>query len=192
MSVPAIETASYQYELSQDRIATHPVQPRDHSRLLVYENGRITDSVFTDLSSFLPAGSLIVFNNSKVIPARLWFRKPEGGLIELFLLEPMKGSMAEVLSTTAPVEMLCMVGGFKKWKGREILQWPLHEEHHLMARLVQKEEEGFVIRFEWDDTGLTFSDVLEQAGKIPIPPYLLRESEACDSTDYQTIYAREK
>lgn len=188
-----IHISDYDYDLPEERIAKYPVAVRDQSKLLVYRHGDISSHVFTSLPDFLPEGSLMVFNNTKVIQARLHFRKPTGALIEIFCLEPFEPSEYQAnFDRKGSCRWLCLVGNHKKWK-----QGALKRTLHAGGRDVtlQAEEKGergasVVIEFSWDDNGLTFAEVLEAAGELPIPPYLNRDTEERDKETYQTVYSK--
>lgn len=191
MPVPHIATADYNYELAPERIALHPLPERDESKLLVYAESHIQDANFQDIHQYLPADSLLLFNNSKVIPARLLYIKDSGGMIEIFCLEPKTGTPYIALQDMQESCWTCMVGGAKKWRNGMPLRWQLDTENeaYLEAELIKKNEEGYCIQFRWNLAGVSFAEVLEQLGQMPIPPYLLRKAELSDRERYQTIYA---
>lgn len=190
MDTKQISISEYSYELPEERIAKFPVTPRDSSQLLIYKDGRITDEHFYNLPQYLPKGSLMVFNNTKVIRARLHFHKNTGALIEIFLLEPYAPAEYEqMFLTRAHCQWLCLVGNLKKWKGE-----PLTIDHGLLT--IKAKQMGMVgtsqlIEFEWNGEQ-TFAEVLEQLGQLPIPPYLNRETQQSDLTTYQTVYSKIK
>jgi S-adenosylmethionine:tRNA ribosyltransferase-isomerase len=188
-----IRIADYTYDLPEGRIARYPLTERDSSRLLVCDHNGITDNSFRDLPSLLPAHSLLVFNNTKVIRARLFFEKETGAKIEVFCLEPLVPfDFAMNLSSGPGVEWKCLVGNLKKWKSGAIYsRFSCGDKHHLL-KATKNEEEGETkrIRFDWDDTNITFGEVLHCLGHIPIPPYLNREDEESDKERYQTIYSK--
>ncbi|OYT12443.1 MAG: S-adenosylmethionine tRNA ribosyltransferase [Bacteroidetes bacterium 4572_112] len=189
-----ISIADYNYPLPDDRIAQHPVAQRDKSKLLISNNGDIQESVFENIADFLPKDSLIVYNNTKVIRARMQFRKPTGAKIEIFILEPLSPTVEiqNSFSVTAQCEWKCLVGGAKKWKQGEL---SLEMEYNGARFTVYAEKaetigNSFRIKFRWEPVELTFSDVLIATGSIPLPPYMKRDTEQEDVKRYQTIYAK--
>ena len=195
MSIPHINISNYTYELPDNRIASYPVERRDASKLLIYNKGVISCSQFSSLPDIVGPDSLMVFNNTKVVPARLLFRRGTGALIEIFCLEPVEPedyslSFASVSTCVWKV----IVGNKKKWKGEPIsLYMPDNHDAELeklnLTAVMSHDGEGSVhVRFRWDG-GLSFSQVLDMCGKVPIPPYLHRESESIDMERYQTLYA---
>jgi len=188
-----IRTADYTYSLPEERIAKYPLAERDSSRLLSYIHNELSDNVFKDLPSLLPKDSLLVFNNTKVIRARLLFEKETGAKIEVFCLEPlMPFDFAMNLASGPGVEWKCLVGNLKKWKSGEIRCPFTHDgkENHLVAMQTGNEGDAKRIRFTWEGDSISFSEVLESIGHIPIPPYLNRDDEASDIVRFQTIYSK--
>jgi S-adenosylmethionine:tRNA ribosyltransferase-isomerase len=187
-----INIADYYYDLPEDRVAQHPLRERDSSKLLVYDGKNICSDSFRNLDSHLPENSFLVFNNTRVIRARLMFRKNSGALIEVFCLEPLAPSVyEESFASRGPVEWKCIIGNLKKWK-----TGALNTEFHsrvkacrLMAEMIGPEGEVWRIRFTWSDNELSFSEVIEAAGHIPLPPYITREDEQDDALRYQTVYS---
>jgi S-adenosylmethionine:tRNA ribosyltransferase-isomerase len=189
----SIRIADYTYDLPEGRIARYPLTERDSSRLLVCDHNIITDNSFRDLPSLLPHRSQLVFNNTKVIRARLFFEKETGAKIEIFCLEPLAPyDFALNLSSGPGVEWKCLVGNLKKWKEGSIYsKFNTGDKEHLLSAFKTGEEgEARRIKFEWDDKNLTFGEVLHYLGRIPIPPYLNREDEESDKERYQTIYSK--
>lgn len=190
-----IKISDYNYPLPDERIAKFPLERRDHSKLLVYRNGDISESVFASLPDYLPAGSLMVFNNTKVIQARLHFRKETGALIEIFCLEPVQpADYAQNFQQTRRSAWLCLVGNLKKWK-----EGPLQRQMTvkgqpvtLTARRGEPRGTSHWIDFEWDNPDITFADILEVFGELPIPPYLNRPTQESDKQTYQTVYSKIK
>ena len=188
-----INIEDYDYELSEERIAQHPVAERDRSQLLVYRNGRISKDTFRNIDRYLPPDSLLVFNNTRVIRARLIFSKATGADIEIFCLEPLLPVEYErSFSSGSPVEWKCIIGNLKKWKegtltGEFSVKGRLLE---LTAQKVKSEGEAWNIRFSWEPGDISFGEVIESAGHIPLPPYVKREDEEEDYIRYQTIYGR--
>lgn len=192
-SIPIINIKDFSYELPQDRIAFEPSKNRDDSRLLVYKNGLIEHSHYTELASFLPHSAHLFFNDTKVIAARLLFQKSTGGRIEIFLLEPLDGNY-EQLHHQKKSSWKCLVGGSKKWKQDEtlVMQIPVAAlSISLMATRIEKSENYTAIEFSWDQP-ITFSELIAATGQIPLPPYIKRENNEEDKTRYQTVYAKEE
>lgn len=184
----------FDYPLPDEKIAKHPIAERDKCKLLLYRGGEISQHVFSDIADLLPDRSMLVYNNTRVINARLRFRKPEGGAtIEIFCLEPLNPvDYALSFAATGECEWLCFVGNSKRWKAGR-LSLPLivdGKETLLHAEREGRNGNAFNIRFSWDAAGATFASILEAAGEIPIPPYLNRNTEPSDSVDYQTVYSR--
>lgn len=189
-----IKIEDYTYDLSEEKIAKFPLTDRAASKLLKYEDGRITETVFSRVPELLQAGQTLIFNNTKVIHARLFFRKPTGARIEIFCLEPSEPSdYARNFAAVGCCEWNCMAGNLKKWKEEVIHCRFTHagEEVTLKAEKIRQEGGEITVRFCWDKA-LSFSEVLEECGRIPIPPYLNRESEESDKIRYQTVYSREE
>ena len=188
-----IKISEYNYDLPDEKIAKFPVAERDESRLLVYRNGNISETVFKDLGSHLPAGTTLVFNNTKVIRARIIMHKTSGARIEIFCLEPHEPADYErAISATGQCRWQCMVGNLKKWKEGALVTEFEYEgsPYRLSAYLEQSEQSSQIVRFEWDNPHLTFGQLLEHLGRIPIPPYLGRDSESSDNVRYQTVYSK--
>ena len=179
--------SDFEYHLPDERIATHPLAERDQSKLLVFD-GEIQDRTFAELPEILPAGSQLIFNNTKVIKARLHFTKTEGAKpIEVFCLTPHNQSVEEAMEARGEVLFECMVGNLKRWKNHE-LRMELGPGLWLEARNRGRLGDIFVIHFTFPEAH-TFSHILEEAGKIPLPPYMNRAAEASDEDRYQTVYA---
>ena len=182
--IPEIHIEDYNYALDSARIAKYPLERRDSSKLLHYAKGAVNEYIFRQLPELLPAGALMVFNDTKVVPARLHFRKPTGAHIEIFCLEPVDPVEYNLaFAATAACSWKCVIGNAKKWKGERL------ENPFLHAELLGRDGQTGVVRFSWEG-GEPFSRMLELAGTVPIPPYLNRESEAIDTERYQTLYAR--
>jgi S-adenosylmethionine:tRNA ribosyltransferase-isomerase len=187
-----VNIEDFNYDLPDHRIAKHPAVQRDGSKLLIYNNGHISEDKFINIGDHLPSGALLVFNNTRVIRARLLFQKPTGAAIEVFCLEPVyPAEYQQSFIATKEVEWKCIVGNLKKWKtGIITLQFDLKSKHYeLAAEKISQEGEACWIRFKWNPSDLTFWEVIECAGHIPLPPYLNRKDEAEDYLRYQTIYA---
>lgn len=194
MDVRDIKIEDYNYPLSDERIAKHPVGQRDRCKLLLYRGGEITEHIFSDIPGLLPKRSMLVYNNTRVINARLRFRKPGGGaLIEIFCLEPLlPRDYAQVFATTNECEWLCFVGNSKRWKSGP-LELTLRADGQQVVLSAERDGQqgnAFKVRFSWDNPSITFASILEAIGEIPIPPYLNRSTEQSDSQDYQTVYSR--
>lgn len=183
----------FTYSLPPDRIANHPSPQRDASKLLVYKNGRITDGAFLDLAAYLPDNAVLIFNNTRVLEARLLFQKETGGVIEVFCLEPYEQSMEVALQQNSSVQWKCLVGGASKWKPGQILRKKFKidgKEGELQAFYKTKLDDGFVIGFAWDYQTASFAEVLHAAGAVPLPPYIKREADTVDADRYQTIFGK--
>ena len=190
-----IHIADFDYHLPDERIAKYPLPQRDHSKLLVYRHGHLSEDRFYNLPRYIGSGELMVFNNTKVIQARLHFHKLTGALIEIFCLEPHTPLDYQLsFATTRRVTWTCLIGNLKKWKdgklervievgGRSLT---------LTAERTGLSGTGHEVAFDWGDDSVTFSEVLEAIGELPIPPYLNRRTEASDLTTYQTVYSKIK
>ena len=193
--IPQIKIEDYNYPLDDSRIAKYPLAERDASKLLHYKDGNVCEHCFRDLPSLLPEGALMVFNDTKVVPARMFFQRETGAHIEIFCLEPVSPpEYNTIFASTDSCRWKCVVGNLKRWKN-DVLSLINTEDDKdiaqlaLKASLVQKEGNTAIVEFSWD-TGIPFSNVLDLAGKVPIPPYLNRDTEAIDLERYQTLYAR--
>lgn len=178
------------YELPEERIAKFPLPERDQSKLLYYKQQGIADHTFTDLPQLLPAGSLLVFNNTKVVQARLIFQKPTGGAVEIFCLEPVRPhrEVQLAMQQTRSCTWKCLVGNNKRWKEGSLKL--VFDGGEVTAEREAQQDGHFLIRFTWTPAELTFAEVLEHCGRLPLPPYLNRDLTPEDRTRYQTIYAR--
>ena len=184
--------SEFGYDLPDDKIARYPLEQRDSSKLLIWKRGKIEDGLYAGLADYLQKPSLLVFNNSRVIEARIVFQKPSGGQIEIFCLEPdqLFKSIAHAMGQTGRVKWTCLIGGASKWKHGQILRKKIGETI-LEARFIEKRKDDFIIEFSWTPTSLLFAAVLHQLGTIPLPPYLKRAADNSDAERYQTIYAKE-
>jgi S-adenosylmethionine:tRNA ribosyltransferase-isomerase len=184
----------YDFELPADKIPEFPLPERDASRLLLFQNGQCDHRKFLELPDILRAHDLLIFNNTKVIPARLIFQKETGAHVEVFCLEPQSGSHQDAMMQRGRATWKCFVGGSKKWKKGQVIyiesQTPSGADFRMEAVRGEGEEGSFTISFSWTPSDLTFSQVLEQIGKIPLPPYIKREASAMDVERYQTILAK--
>lgn len=188
-----IRISDYNYPLPDERIAKYPKSERDTSKLLLYRDGVISETQFNHLSDYLPERELIVFNNTKVIQARLHFRKSTGALIEVFCLEPLTPKEYQVnFATKRSVSWICLIGNLKKWKEGP-LERPVQVGLKALTLTVERiglSGTGHEVRFDWADDDVSFSEILEAIGELPIPPYLNRETEESDLKTYQTVYSK--
>lgn len=185
----------YNYPLNDERIAKFPLARRDASKLLVYKDAAISESVFSDIAGFLPEKCLLVYNNTRVIQARLIFRKETGARIEVFCLEPLTPSdYAQSLGATSQCVWKCMVGNLKKWKDGQLSKTINIDGKSctFTAELLSTEGNTHSVLFSWDNADIHFADILENSGELPIPPYLHRKTEESDLTTYQTVYSKIK
>ena len=190
-----IKISDFNYPLPDERIAKFPLSERDHSKLLVYRHGAVSEDIFTSLPDYLETGEMMVFNNTKVIQARLHFQKETGALIEVFCLEPAApNDYALNFQQTERCSWLCMIGNLKKWKEGTLRRTVEVKGREIVFTATRKEAYGTShwIDFEWNDAELTFADLLEAVGELPIPPYLNRKSEESDKRTYQTVYSKIK
>ena len=186
---------SFDYPLPDERIAKFPLPVRDTSKLLIYHNASITQSVFSSIATYLPSDSLLVYNNTRVIQARIIFHKDTGARIEVFCLEPLApADYALSLGATAGCTWKCMVGNVKKWHGEKLSKSVEVDGKTCTfnAELLHTEDNTHSIRFTWDCTDIHFATLLEKTGELPIPPYLHRKTEESDLTTYQTVYSKIK
>lgn len=190
-----IHISEFDYPLPDERIAKFPLPVRDQSKLLVYRHGQVSEDVFTSLPDYIPTGELMVFNNTKVIQARLHFRKETGALIEVFCLEPiLPADYALNFQQTEHVAWLCMIGNLKKWKEGVLRREMMVKGRPLTLTAERGECRGTShwIDFRWDNREVTFADILEVFGELPIPPYLNRATQESDKVTYQTVYSKIK
>jgi S-adenosylmethionine:tRNA ribosyltransferase-isomerase len=193
--LPYINIDDYNYDLPDERIARHPVVNRDGSKLLLFRNGIISEGNFSNIPAYLPKGSLLVFNDTRVIRARLLFLKPSGVAIEIFCLEPLHPSdYQQSFGTVGPVEWKCLIGNLKKWKTGTLSCRFASEgiDYTLYAQKMEPLGDAWSVKFTWDPQDITFGEVTESAGHIPLPPYLGRDDEKEDYDRYQTVYASVK
>lgn len=187
-----ININDYDYELTENRIAQYPVAERDNSQLLISKGGNISKDIFRNIVRYLPSGSLLVFNNTRVIRARLLFRKESGAIIEILCLEPLIPSDYSLsFGSKDQVEWKCIIGNLKKWKTGKLKIIFIIEgvDKNLYAEKLASEGEAWRIRFSWDDKELSFAEVIEACGHIPLPPYINRSDEKEDNIRYQTVYS---
>ena len=190
MEAKKIRIQDFYYDLPTHTIAKYPLEKRDSSKLLIYKHKTISESVYSSLEQYLPNESILFFNNTKVIPARLFFKTDSDKLIEVFCLEPMSSDNDPYheLNKTTTSKWKCIVGGAAKWKDQYVTL--IHSQITVKAEKIEKINDVFIIRFTWEPCDKTFSEILEIAGSIPIPPYLKRNTETIDLIRYQTIYAQ--
>ena len=194
MKTKEIQIQDYSYALPDERIAKFPIAERDHSKLLIYNKGEVGEDVFYHLPEHLPQGALMVFNNTKVIQARLHFRKETGALIEIFLLEPAKpADYEQMFQTRDCCQWLCIIGNQKKWKEGALSRTLDINGQQMTITATRKGEAGTsqLIEFQWDG-GASLAEVIDAIGELPIPPYLNRKAEESDKTTYQTVYSKIK
>lgn len=187
-----IDINDFNYPLPDERIAKFPLAERSSSKLLIYDNGNISESHFRNVAEYLPEGAMLVFNNTRVVRARIVMHKASGARIEVFCLEPHNPADYErAFAIKGECEWSCIVGNLKKWKEGEIgIDFEYNgEPHTLRAEIVERGTREHIVRFRWS-ADCSFGQLLETLGRIPIPPYLNRESEDIDNTRYQTVYAR--
>ncbi len=188
-----ISILDYTYELPNERIAKYPLAERDQSKLLIYKAGKIKEDIYFHLEDHLPADTFLVFNNTKVIEARILFQKPTGAFIEVFCLEPHEqyADITTAMLQKEKVQYKCLIGGASKWKHGMMLHKPVGDLI-LSASIAGRESEAFIVELSWNKPELTFAEVLHEAGVIPLPPYLHRDAEDKDKETYQTIYAEQE
>ncbi len=191
--IPDIRIEDFNYSLPDERIAKYPIERRDLSKLLVYKDGHCTDDIFCNLPGYLPEDSMMVFNDTKVVPARLFFRRDSGAHIEIFCLEPLEPSeYVRAFDAVGRCVWKCVIGNAKRWKDDSAIGFDTTDPEllgiSLKARLLDREGQTGRVEFSWDG-GKSFSEVLDLCGKVPIPPYLGRDTEAIDLERYQTTYA---
>lgn len=190
-----IRIEEYDYPLPDERIAKFPLAKRDESKLLLYKDGQVSESVFKHIADYLPAGSLLVYNNTRVIQARLLFQKATGARIEVFCLEPAEPhDYALIFQQTERCSWICLVGNLKKWKDGFLTKKVTIQGEEVILSAEKKESHGdsHRIEFTWNNPKYTFADLLDAAGVLPIPPYLHRETEKSDLVTYQTVYSKIK
>jgi S-adenosylmethionine:tRNA ribosyltransferase-isomerase len=185
---------NFNYSLPDEKIAKHPLQKRDESKLLIWRDKKIEEDKFYNLDKYLSENSLIIFNNTKVVEARLLFKKESGTIIEIFCLEPANeyADITTAMLQTKKVLWKCLIGNAKKWKDELLTKEIVYAEKEIVltAKKVSKQPDDFIIEFFWNDDSLSFAEVLHLAGVIPLPPYLHRDAEDEDKLRYQTVYAK--
>lgn len=189
-----IKIEEYNYNLPENKIAEAPIEPRDSSKLLVYKSGNISVDKYSNIAKWLPEQSLIVFNDTKVIHARIIFHKPTGAKIEIFCLEPYGAikDYATVMAATEKSAWTCMIGGAAKWK-EEYLNKKIeinNSEVILSAKIIEKLSDKYIVEFKWSPSDIPFAEIMLAAGKVPLPPYIKREAAPEDEERYQTVFAK--
>ncbi len=191
-----IKIADYTYSLPEEKIALHPLAKRDASKLLVWNYGIIRENFYKNIAGYFAAESLLVFNDTKVIPARIFFTTETGAKIEFFCLEPFDshGNYHAALQSKSPVLWKCMIGKADKWKTKFLHKEVVVSDNQvqLQARIIDKLPDSFIIEFSWSDENITFSEILENTGNIPLPPYIKRQTGQEDVDRYQTVFAHYK
>lgn len=188
-----IHISEYNYDLPDSRIAKYPLSVRDQSKLLVYRNGEISSNHFYNIPDFLPSDALLIYNNTKVIQARMRFKKSTGAAIEIFCLEPFSPNDYVLnFQQTKECSWVCLIGNLKKWKEGELIKNIEIEGKNIEIKVRRDQSFGdsHIVHFEWNDPSISFSDILEQNGELPIPPYLNRDTEENDKETYQTVYSK--
>ena len=188
--IKGLSIVDFRYELPDNRIAYFPAEPRDSSKLLIYKKGAISDHRYFDLNEHLPANTLLIANNTKVVEARLHFQKTTGAKIEVFCLEPDErySDIVNAMSQKGSVYWKCLIGGAKKWKDEKLSL--THGCLELQVKKVESTQSLSVVYFEWNDKSISFAEILHIFGKIPLPPYIKREVGEKDESGYQTVYAK--
>jgi len=197
MNPQQLRITDFTYDLPAERIATHPLPDRDASKLLVYQQASLTESQYRHIADFLPEDALMIFNDTKVVEARLLFYKESGAKIELFCLEPgpQYPDISTALQQTGSVHWYCLIGGASKWKPGLVLEKTIDYNGtavKLEARYIGKDNDRFEVELRWTPGALSFAEVLHAAGQIPLPPYIKRQVETADKERYQTVYAKEE
>lgn len=189
-----LSISDFTYSLPEEKIANYPLAERDASKLLIYRDGKISEDIYKNIADHIPLDSLLIFNDTKVVEARLLFQKPTGGVIEIFCLEPHEQytDITSAMQQQAKVLWHCLVGGASKWKHGQALKkiiYGYHQEIILEAVYKEKRADSFVIELSWQPEQLSFAELLHHAGAIPLPPYIKRKVETSDAERYQTVYA---
>lgn len=209
MDTKHIKIGDFNYDLPDERIAKFPIAQRDHSKLLIYNHGEVSDDIFYNIVNYLPKGALMVFNNTRVIQARMHFRKETGALIEVFLMEPAAPTDYELMfQTTGHCSWLCMIGNLKKWKDGSLRRdFSIKGHTFTLTATMRRGDElspeqqkmtahsggtNYWVDFDWNTDKVNFAEILEEVGELPIPPYLNRETQESDKVTYQTVYSKIK
>lgn len=191
--ISTLQIESFDYDLPPERIAEYPVTPRDSSKLLIWKDGFISERIFSNLPNLLPKDSRLICNETRVFPARLFFQKDTGAVIEVFCLEPFEYADIQLsFQQKGSCVWQCFVGNARRWKSGTISWKSTDESTELFAELIKKQNDIFIIRFSWQPKNLTFSEIIERCGNVPLPQYIHREAESLDKNRYQTVFAREE
>ena len=188
-----LSISDFDYSLPEEKIAVYPLPERDQSKLLIYKNGDISEDIYRNIADYLPENSFLVFNDTKVIKARILFQKKTGAVIEIFCLEPHEkiNDYAIILAQKNSVRWKCMIGGAGKWKEKYLEKEIQIEEEKIIlkAGLVEKLNDAYVVELSWNPGNFSFAEIIDHAGETPLPPYIKRKTEESDSETYQTIYS---
>jgi S-adenosylmethionine:tRNA ribosyltransferase-isomerase len=194
MEYKSLKISDYIYNLPEEKIAQYPLPNRDSSKLLVYKNGKIEETLFTNIDSYIPSNTLVILNNTKVIPARLFFYKETGAKIEIFCLEPASEITDYQIEFRKKGKSIwkCFIGNASKWKDGKIKNVfkDKNVDYEITAEVVNKISDEYIIEFCWNSDNITFGEVIESFGKVPLPPYIKRDSDKSDKENYQTVYAK--
>jgi len=192
MQAQEFQIKNFTFDLPEGRIAKYPLAERDLSKLLVYQNGIISEDIYRNLDNYISEKSIFIFNNTKVIHARLQFKNSKGARVEIFCLEPSEENSepSSAMIKKKSVEWVCLIGGLDKWKEKKISIEA--EEFSLNAEIIKRNVNVFTIKFTWQPNNLSFAEILEKVGEMPIPPYLKRAAEEIDVSRYQTVYAAQE
>jgi len=189
-----ISIHDFDYDLPNERIALFPLENRDQSKLLIFNDEQITEDRFENILTHIPKESLLVFNNSKVINARIVFEKSTGSKIEIFCLEPAgdTNEYTSVMAEKGSSIWKCFIGGVSKWKTEYLEKFVFINDKEIVfkAKIISNLSEGFIVKFEWNDETISFAEVLDKTGDVPLPPYIKRSTELTDTSRYQTVYAQ--
>lgn len=190
--ITTLQIEEFDYDLPPERIAEYPVTPRDSSKLLIWKDGFVSERVFRNLPNLLPKDSRLICNETRVFPARLFFTKESGALIEVFCLEPVNPIDVQMsFQQQKSCTWKCFVGNARRWKSGTIYWKSENTSIELSAELLEKQHDAFIVRFSWQPEKLTFSEIVEQCGNVPLPPYIHREADLNDKSRYQTVFAKE-
>lgn len=188
-----LSISDFDYSLPEDKIAVYPLPERDQSKLLIYKNSVISEDIYRNITNYLPEKSFLIFNDTKVIKARILFQKPTGGMIEIFCLEPHEkiNDYAIILSQKKSTRWKCLIGGAGKWKEKFLEKEIIidNKKIKLKAQLVEKLSDAYIAELSWNPDHYTFAEIIDHAGETPLPPYIKRKAEESDAEKYQTIYS---
>jgi S-adenosylmethionine:tRNA ribosyltransferase-isomerase len=188
-----LSISDFDYSLPEEKIAIYPLEKRDQSKLLIYKDGNITEDIYRNIADHLPEKSFLIFNDTKVIKARILFKKITGAVIEIFCLEPHEKikDYAVVLQQKNKIRWKCMIGGAGKWKEKSLVKtFTINEQEIILkAELVEKLSDAYVVELSWNPGDYSFAEIIEHAGETPLPPYIKRKAEESDTEKYQTIYS---